>query len=643
MCSVLHRAYPHLLEPIRIGGVLFRNRMFAAPTGLHACSDGRSAPSEAAIAHYVSRAKAGAACVTCAGASIFPVDAARAQVAWDLYDPSSVNILAELARRIQFYGARASMELGVFGVMDRHQVVSQGVPDHWGEPGKEMTREDIRETAEGYASAAQVLQRAGFDMVLLHFGHGLQVGQFLSPLTNRRTDEYGGSLENRARFAVEIIDAIRAAVGRRLLIEVRISGTEYEPGGIEIDEAIAFARMIQDKVDLIQFSAGMHSSKWMTTTHPCAFLPSIPNVWLAERAKAAGLSVPVAAIGGIQDLDEAEEILCAGRADVLTVARGFIADDGLMTKAYEDRAEDVVPCIKCMRCHDSAVYEHTLVCSVNPRVGLEYWLPPDQKAPVPKKVAVIGGGPAGMEAALTAARRGHRVTLYEKGSALGGSLSFAKYIPFKYPLALYTEHMVAQIKKSEVVLRMNSSPTADTLRREGYDAILVAVGARPRILPIPGIGRVIPAKQIFGREGAVTESVVVIGGGQVGGETALHLAKLGQRVTVVQKNRRLAPDASQTHRQELLREMEKMSNLTTYVETVCTEITETEVICTGAAQERVVIPAGTVILAAGLRPCGDVVDALLGAAPRIIPIGDCERVANVEHAVRSAYAAAMSL
>lgn len=636
--------YSHLLAPIRIGGVLFRNRIFAAPTGLQACQDGRPNPTEAAVAHFASRAKAGAACVTCVGASIFPVDPAGRKAFWDVYDPIAVNDLAYLARRIHFHGAKASMELGVSGVVNRGQVVSEGVPTIWGAPGKEMSREDIRATVEGYAKAAQVLQQAGFDMVLLHFGHGLQVGQFLSPLTNHRTDEYGGSLENRARFAVEIIDAIRAAVGRRLLIEVRISGTEYEPGGIEIDEAIAFARMIQDKIDLIQFSAGMHNPKWMTTTHPCAFLPSIPNVWLAERAKQAGLSIPVAAIGGIQDLDEAEGILAGGRADVLTVARGLIADEELVRKAYENRPDDVVPCIKCMRCHDSVVYERQFTCTVNPLVGLERCIHSLSDPPaVSRKIAVVGGGPAGMEAALVAWRRGHNVTLYEQGPALGGALRFSDYVPFKYPLKKFKDHLVHQVEKSGVRVLLNTPATAAVLADEGYDTVLAAVGAAPVVPPIPGLERAVPATELYGREETASGRVVVIGGGQVGCETALHLACLGKQVTIVEMCGRLAPDASPTHRTELMQELEKADTLEQVTSLRCTRVTDQAVEGITADGTVRVLPADTVVLAAGMRARTEAVDALLSGALYVFPIGDCVRAATVEQAMQSAYTAAMTL
>lgn len=640
----MDRPYKNLLSPIRIGGVLFRNRVFAAPTGLHACQDGRTAPTEAAIAHFVNRAKAGAACVTCVGASVLPIDPVQRGSAWDVYDPLSVNELAHLARRIHFYGAKASMELGVTGIAGTGLVVSDGAPTLWGTPGKEMSREDIRAFTVGFAKAAQVLQQADFDMLLLHFGHAMPVAQFLSPLSNHRTDEYGGSFENRTRFAVEIIDAIRAAVGRRLLIEVRISGTEYEPGGITIEESIEFARMIQNKIDLVQISAGMHSPKWMTTTHPCGFLPPIPNVWLAEKVMQAGLSVPVATVGGIQDLDEAEGILTAGKADVLTVARGFIADENLVRKAYENRPDDVVPCVKCMRCHDSVVMGKQFVCTVNPLVGLERFLTaPLEPVRTPRNVAIVGGGPAGMKAALTAAQRGHYVTLYEQSSTLGGALRFSDYVPFKYPLKNFKDYLIHQINKSSVKVYLNTRASPELLRKEHYDVVLLALGAEPVVPPIQGIKHAMLATDVYGHEDAVAKRTTVIGGGQVGCETALHLARMGRNVTIVEMCDRLAPDASPTHRTELLQELEKGKNIHILTSLRCEEIGLGLVACKEAGGQVCSLQADTVILAAGMRARTGEVDSFAESAPYVFPVGDCVRAATVEQAMQTAYSAAFNI
>ena len=215
--------YPHLLAPLKVGNLTFRNRIFTAPMTLHSVQAGEPYPSEAVITHFANKAKGGAACVTCAGVSIFPAINDGVHVSYDVYQKSNVHYLAQMVERIHFYGAKASMELGVTGVVGGEYGVSEGIILMAGNPAKEMPEAEMERIANGYAYATETLKNAGFDMVLLHFGHGLLVGQFLSPLTNKRTDKYGGGLENRARFPIMIIDRIRERVGRDLLIEVRIS------------------------------------------------------------------------------------------------------------------------------------------------------------------------------------------------------------------------------------------------------------------------------------------------------------------------------------------------------------------------------------------------------------------------------------
>lgn len=675
--------YPNLLSPLRVGSTLLRNRIVTPPTGLPSSNHGSQIPEEEAVVSFANRARHGAAMVTCAGPSFLKTEYRGDRDVWDLYDVNSVNALSDLTERIHMYGAKASAELFNASVPMGEYSVCDGIMLPNGQGGKQMPEEEMYRLAQAHADAAVQAKKAGFDCVYLHFGHGWQIAQFLSPLTNTRKDRYGGSLENRARFPMMIIDAVRSAVGRDMLIEMRISGTEMEPGGMTIEEAVEFTAMVQDKIDLVNVSCGLHNTKWFTTTHPCGFLPPMPNVYIAEAFKKSGkLYIPVIAVGGIQDLEAADRIIGEGKADLVAIGRGFIADDELGTKAYQGRGEDIRPCLKCMRCHDSSIMANKYLCSVNPVIGAEHIIPNAFPNQVPsRRVAVVGGGPAGMQAALTAAERGHRVTLYEKGSRLGGKILFSEYVSFKYPLWDYCRYMMRQVEKADIEVRLNTQADPAMLRSLGYDVVIAAVGAEPVVPPFPGVEQTTLATDVYGREGELGQNVVVIGGGQVGCETALHLAKSGKKVVILEMQGRLAPDASPTHRAELMNELEWEKNLIYITGGKCCEITDKGVsytrvpgvfsgVHTGYAKDetsgigatnvqlfydkakdsmdtdadtRFMLEADDVILAVGMRAKQEESFQFIGSADQFAAVGDCVKARTVENATKEAYYAAMRI
>ena len=325
----MSKKFPHAMSPIRIGNVVLKNRIVSAPSTMHSMSNGELYPSEDAMAFFEERARAGVGMVTVAGVKVGKdVQDDGAMTAWDVNVPNHRNKMMELVERIHFYGAKASMEL--IGIFPEGYTVSDGCSIMgWGE-GHEITREAMEEFKNDWVDAAEKLAECGFDAILIHSGHSCPLAQFLSPLTNKRTDEYGGSTENRCRYLIEILDAIRAKVGKKLLIEVRISGTEFEEGGIDIEEGIRIGELIQDHLDILQVSAGMHNPKWMTWVHPCGFRPKMPNVYVAESFKKSGkFHVPIVTLGAIDSVDSAEAILADGKADMVTMARSLIADRSL--------------------------------------------------------------------------------------------------------------------------------------------------------------------------------------------------------------------------------------------------------------------------------------------------------------------------
>ncbi len=633
--------YAHVLSPIRIRGHFIKNRIITGPSTIHSASNGELYPTEEAMRFFENRAKAGAGIVTVAGVGTGPAVDDGMHASWDLYQTNHTNALAELAERIHFYGAKASMEL--MGIFHDGYTVSDGAPQMNFEPGREIPVKEMERFKEWYANDAAILKDLGYDAILLHFGHSIPVAQFLSPYTNKRTDRYGGSTENRCRYLIEILKAVREKAGPNMVIEVRISGSEFKEGGIDQEEGIRIGQLLQEHVDILQVSAGMHNPDLMTVTHPCGFLPPMPNVYLAEAFKKSGLfHVPINTIGAIGNLEEAEEIIASGKADFVTIVRSLIADIEMITKCKEGRIDDVVPCIKCMHCHDSAVFGHHMRCAVNPVVGLAHHMermitPPKKK----KTVAVIGGGPAGMKAALTAAERGHSVTLFEKTDSLGGKLKFADCVTFKYPLKNYKDYLIDQIGKSTVDVKLNKEASDRELT--DFDAVIAAVGAEPIIPRFPGVENAIPATSAYGRETELGNKIVVIGGGQVGCETALHLARLGKDVTILEMQSTLAPDASTTHRDELMVEFGKDSDRIHIVASGC---------CTGIGPnsvtyerngESVTVEADSVILSVGMRPLSALADRFMGITVEYAQAGDCVKARTVDEATREGFYAAINL
>ena len=635
--------YPHLMSPVRVGKHMIKNRIIAAPVTLHSASNGESYPTESAMNFFVQRAKAGAGLVVCAGVKLLPVKDDGEHTGWDLYKYNSMHKLAELAERIHFYGAKASMELiGIFE--DGYVASSGGMLMDGMTPGREIPISEMLRYKEGYAHSAKKLMELGYDGILLHFGHSIPVAQFLSPFTNHRTDQYGGSFENRIRYIVEILEAIRQQVGDNMIIEIRMSANEFKDGGIDLEEGLKIAERLQEYADIMQASCGMVTPELMCRTHPCDFQSPNPNVYLAEEFKSSGrISSFITAIGGIGSLADAEGIIASQKADFVAISRAFIADPELIPKSISGNEKDVVPCIKCMRCHDSTVYGHFFQCSVNPTIGIMQHMnsmivPPTDK----KKVAVVGGGPAGMYAALTAFKRGHHVTLYEKTLGLGGALKFSSKVPFKYSLTKFREYLINQIETSSIDVRLGTEVTPHELKNAEYDAVIIAIGAQPIIPKITGIEHSIHATDVYGKEETLGNEIIVIGGGQVGCETALHLAKAGKTVTIIEMREVMAPDASRTHRGDILAHMDIQRNLISITDATCVSITNKSVTYTKGGK-KVDLHTDNIILAVGMKPRIDEADEYACVAPYFRSIGDCVKARTVEMSVREGYFAGINI
>ena len=636
--------YPNLLSPKMVGNILFKNRIFTAPTGVHALQNGELSFQESVITHFGNRAKGGPAMVTCTGVQINPdMTSDGNHLHINPYTTAGLRSLYEMAARVHHFGAVASMQLSDQYFYDQYYAVSPGLKK-MGRDSVEMPRELIEKKARMYAEAAALCKKAGFDMCMVHFGHATDNAQFLSERFNKRTDEFGGCLENRARYLTMTLDAIREKCGKNFLIELRFSASEVDPEGITVEDSIELVKLLEGRVDLLHCSCGMNNARYFTTTHPSGFLPDTPNVRYAAAIKASGTSIPIVTIGAIQNLEQAEEIIVSGKADFVSIARGVIADPDLANKAYAGTPEDVRPCIKCFKCHDGACYYDHFVCSVNPTIGIEdrldkYILPTSGG----KKICIVGGGPAGMQAAVYLSDRGHRVVLFEAKDHLGGQLNFADYAEFKRDLGRFKQYLITQVGKRDIDLRLRTKATPEILAAEEPDHVILALGAEPLVIPIPGVEHAVKAPDVFGQEDKLGQKVVIIGGGQVGAETGIHLSWLGKDVTILEMQGKIAPDAWFTYHWAMDIELNERENLHTIVNGRCSKIEEGKISYLDADGNEQILEADSVVLCVGFKSITADAEALILPGVPFTMIGDCKAVGTVQQAVRSAFDAAMIL
>lgn len=646
------RKFPHLSSPITIGRTTFRNRIFSAPMGgTDITNDGCIGPKSTAF--YELRARGGAGAVTVSELMVHP--ATDGSHAYHL-DESILNSLAAAtctADAIRRHGAIPSIELSHSGqfagtyMTDKnrqHNLHQWGPSDGVradGVPVRALTQELIDDIVAAYGHAAGLAKRAGFEMVMIHGGHGWLINQFLSPLFNHRTDAYGGSLENRTRFAVEVLQAVRAAVGPFFPIEFRMSGAEFTEGGYGLDEGVKIAQAIEPYADLLHVSAGTYQ-KTFGITHPSMFEDHGRNVYLAAEIR-KHVSKPVATIGGLTDPAMMEEIIASGKADVVYMARQLLADPETPRKIDEGREEEIVHCLRCFTCMAERAATGTRRCTVNPLIGRELDGTEVQPAPVRKKVVVVGGGPGGLYAAYTAARRGHRVVLMEKEGEVGGILKSEQAIPFKkemYGLA-HTCELLARKAGAEIRLHTEANP--ETVEAEQPDALIIAAGSRPLVPPIKGLDgdNVVIVNNYYREKDKVGDHVVVFGGGLAGCECAIHLGREGKKVEIVEMRPTLAPDANVRHRPLLLAEIAKTATVHTGYKGM--EVTREGILCTDPSGAQVLVPGDTVICALGQRSRTDVVEALRDCAPFVRVIGDAAKVSTITNAVYWGHWAAMDI
>jgi len=646
-----------LFEPTKIGAMTLKNRIVMAPMETnYGTADGSVTPT--VIDYYAERARGGVAMIIVQGCTVAHPGGKGTVRKLGIDDDRFLEGLSELAGAIKGHGARAAMQLEHGGGIVHSAIAGQrpagpsATVSPLGEPVRELSVSEIAELTQRWSRAAQLSQRAGFEGVEIHTAHESLLAQFLSPHVNQRDDEYGGSLENRARFLLEVIRACRSALGPGYPLWCRISAAEYGAGPVDYAPAVQTACLAEEAgADAIHVSAhGSGAQRFV------ALCPGMPGFHLAAASEVKrNVKVPVMAVGRIEP-EVGEWALREGLVDMIAVGRGLVADPYLPTKAAEGRLEDVVPCIGCLECIESNIRAvigflmdpsgatgGRFSCSVNPAVGRERECS-ISPARSPRRVVVVGGGPAGMEAARVARLRGHDVTLMERDVQLGGQLIPAAIPPRKQGVSLLMDYLSTQLSKLNVNVELGKEATLKTVGDAAPDAVIWAAGATPVIPDIDGIdgADVVLAADVLAGKVQVGDNVVIIGAELVGCETANVLAEMDKKVTVVRRGPQVLAKVGYATQMPLLDDLSRKGvELLTGVK--YEGFGPGGLAITTDAGERRVLKADTYILAAGATSNAELVAALRERFGDVRVIGDAHEPRRIIDAMSEGFEAGLSV
>lgn len=660
--------YPNLFSPFSVERnghvVTFKNRMLVPPQGYCNTVEGTGLFNEDAYKWYERYAYGGFASYNICQ-DLPDGSAHQGMLALTNRDLYPYMYLRLLANSTHAFGCNLMVELlhpGIMQITDKDGVAwgpSEVMIN--GHRTREMTEDDMWTVANMFGEMAITCKQGGVDALTLHFGHGWLFSNFLSPLSNHRKDKYGGSVENRCRFPLMVINRIREMAGDDTIIELRLNAHDgYKvTGGITPEDAVEQALFFQDHVEMIHFSCGNR----MTATsrgdmHPTSFIEHGHNAVFSEMAKKAGVKIPVGVVGAINDPVLAEQIIAEGKADYVMISRQAEIEPDFVRKIMEDREEDIMPCLQCGYCTDvgrrpalvnrqdyDKYPTFDVACVIDPyaRAGSRR-----RRFPKPShqmKVVVVGGGIAGMNAAKRAAEQGHDVVLFEKSDHLGGQIAlFCDHMWFKHRMRTYLTYLEVQLKKLGVKLILNTEASPGNIEELDPDAVIVAVGAEQIKPDIPGIDseNVVMSWDVFGNEDKLGENIVIIGGGMVGCEIAIQLGGMGKKCKVFEMGEYLAVTGQLGQRQHIFRFMEE-ANAEGFTDSKCVEISDKGAWIEDKDANKTFYEADNVIICVGSKPLVLERDKFKDLAIYVLPVGDCVQAADIRNAVHTAFDAASSL
>lgn len=671
--------FPNLFSPLRVRGIVFPNRIFLSPQGhspRHQHPSSYDSDYDAGMLFFDKSQGGFGACNVMFGplmkdGSIEKYSRDRIREVMSMAVQTGAKVGGGVApfvfkmpkpeeadkkpkdphyAEIEGGTPKGAPEGGNIPIMENYRA-SDGMWD--GFPCYEMTREMIEESIQQARKGAKAAKEFGFDYVEVGgFAHGSAVASFLSAKENHRSDEFGGNIENRCRYPLMLLKAVREEIGEDMPMAITISSQLYDQRSANLshteDEMIEFLKRAQGILDIVIISSGMDTTNlWNENVFHCgtAFQKKNFTVEFSKRMKKETPQLIAVPRGGINSPAQCEEILKNNWGDAVCVGRAFVADPFWPKKAMEGREDDIVPCLRCDYCYHSATNHMNLFCSVNPRLFRERRVPLKiEKAEILKKVVVIGGGPAGCKAALTAVQRGHEVILIEKSGELGGQLKHAPFDNHKEDLNNYKEYLQRQVAKSSVQVMFNTEATPEMVRNINPDALVISVGAEPIRPMIEGIDKAYEATDIYTHLEDVGHKVAIVGGGTIGAELALTLAENGHDVSVIEMNDELATQGHFFYKQGLKHAiLDVKENYHPFLKTRCTKISDEGVYVKDENDKESFIQADTIITALGMKPKREEALAFYGITPQTALIGDCKRVARVMEATSEAYFFAMNI